>query len=162
MYNVHLRPFEFCGAPQGLLCSFSGLYLFVLTWGISNLLHWTLSPMFSQKSSGLQFQLSARPTSARSTTARCPLSVVPTGGAVYPMGAYTGLTFLNFFPETNGLCWGTAAGKEEKKKNLTLFYYSKVHFNLHKRHCVCDGLHKGKHYSPASLARKKIERYGED
>lgn len=64
-----------------------------------------------------------------------------------------GLTFLNFFPETNGLCWGTAAGKEEKKKPL--FYYSEVHFNLHKRHCVCDGLHEGKHYSPASSARKK-------
>lgn len=49
-----------------------------------------------------------------------------------------------------------------KKKKPTLFYYSKVHFNLHKRHCVCDGLHEGKHYSPASLARKKIGRYGED
>lgn len=44
--------------------------------------------------------------------------------------------------------------KGEKIK--ALFYYSEVHFNLHKRHCVCDGLHEGKHYSPASLARKKI------
>lgn len=114
----------------------------------------------NEQRTGLQFQLYARPPTQGSLRHCTSLaSVVPTGGAVYPTGAHTGLTFLNSCPETNGLCWGTAAGKEGKKK--ALFYYSEVHFNLHKRHCVCDGLHEEKHYSPASLARKKIREIWE-
>lgn len=64
------------------------------------------------------------------------------------------VNILDFLPRDKwfvlrNCCW------EGRKKN-SLFYYSEVHFNLHKRHCVCDGLHEGKHYSPASSARKKI------
>lgn len=148
--------FEFCGAPYGLLCSFPGLYLFVQTRRTFNLLHWALSSMSSLGKKWVTVTAICNFRSRRQLAPlnKSPLSGVPTGGAVCPTGAHTGLTFLNFFPETNGLCWGTAAGKEGKKKKA-LFYYSKVHFNLHKRHCVCDGLHEGKHYSPASSVRKK-------
>lgn len=64
------------------------------------------------------------------------------------------VNILDFLPRDKwfvlkNCCW-------EGRKKKSLFYYSEVHFNLHKRHCVCDGLHEGKHYSPASSARKKI------
>ena len=46
-------------------------------------------------------------------------------------------------------CWEGKGGGERRP----LFYYSEVHFNLHKRRCVCDGWHRGKNYSPGSPAK---------
>lgn len=109
--------FEFCGAPHGLPCSFPGLYLFVQTWRTFNSLHWNPSSMCSGGKKWVTVPAICKVHNARQLAPlnKSPLSGVPTGGAVYPTGAHTGLTFLNFFPETNGLCWGTAAGKEGKK-----------------------------------------------
>lgn len=76
----------------------------------------------------------------------------PAEGEHFPSTqTHTGLTSLNPCLETNGLCLGTAAGRGANSP----FYYSEVHFNLHMRHCVCDGLCGGKHYSPERLARGK-------
>lgn len=109
--------FEFSGAPHGFLCRFPGLFRFVQIWRTFNLLHWALPAMCSGAKDWVIVPAVCKVHTARQPPSlhRSPVSIVPTGGAVYPTGAHTGLTFLNSCPETNGLCWGTAAGKEEKK-----------------------------------------------
>lgn len=111
--------FEFCGTPHGFLWRFPGLYHFVQIWRTFNLLHWALPSMCSGAKDWVIVPAICEVHSTRQPPSlhRSPVIVDPIGGAVYPTGAHTGLTFLNSCPETNGLCWGTAAGKEEKKKS---------------------------------------------
>ena len=47
---------------------------------------------------------------------------------------------------------GTAAWQQENCWAETR-RRTNVHFNLHKRRCVCDGWHRGKNYSPGSPAK---------
>lgn len=104
---------------------------------------------FHQKNSGLQFQLSCKVHNCKVSFKCCSH-----GRWCVPHRSIHRVNILEFLSRDKwfvlrNCCW------EGGKKKPTLFYYSKVHFNLHKLHCVCDGLHERKHYSPASLARKK-------
>lgn len=111
--------FEFCEAPHGLLCSFPRLYLFVQTWRRTlNSLHWTLSSMCSWGKKGVTVPAICKVHNTRQLAPlnKSPLSVVPTGGAVYPTGAHR-VNILEFLPRDKWFVLRNCCWEGRKKKS---------------------------------------------
>lgn len=100
------------------LGSFFFLCSFPLCPDMENLilLHWTLSVLIRKEASYSSSYLQSPQFKAACSTEQVSIQCCSHRRCYIPQEAYRGLTFLNFFPETNGLCWGTAVVKEEKKK----------------------------------------------
>lgn len=154
MYNAQLRPFVWV-LWSTTLCyvAFLGCTSLFRHWGPLSCCAGPYHQCANEQSIGLQFQLYAR-SSTQGSLLHISSKYWSYRRCWVPHRRTYRVNILEFLPRDKWFvlrnrCW------EGRKKKKALFYYSEVHFNLHKRQCVCDGLHEEKHYSPASSARKK-------